>query len=639
MCYVIGVRDRPIARPSPAPLALCLAAPLLGCGDGSPPDPRPSTEPTGVATASEPAPAGRPPAPARLPATQATRDPLAKARARRGDPGEWKAEAVDAAVHTWWELVLGGAPTDQLAASDCVLGPLVPTEAEAATPIEAGAFRTRLAGPPPTDAVGGTGPGALSRALAQLFGPDGPGALEHAKLKVVGVELDPPADPAAAVAPRTELLLELAFPHAPGRGRSQVRARLAARWTAGEPLRLVELRRLSFEATEPADPPPSGALFTDITAEVLGANSSFERQLSVSLADWSERLDVALGTSVIGHEGLALGDADGDGLDDLYVCQPGGLPNLLFLRRPDGRAEDVSRAAGVDWLDASRSALFCDLDGDGDQDLVVEADPSLLLMRNEGGARFVLAAVADAPATTSLSAADPDGDGDLDLYACAYVLPDHGERVPLPYHDANNGRRNTFLMNRASEGRPFELTDATQESGLDRNNRRFSFAAAWEDFDLDGDQDLYVANDFGRNNLYRNDTEPGGAPQFTDVAAELGVEDLAAGMGVTWADVDGDLRPDLYVSNMFSSAGGRIAYQRRFRSGADEAERAGFRRHARGNTLFLNTAEGFRDATAASGAGMGRWAWGALFTDFENDGRPDLVVPNGFVTGADPLDL
>jgi hypothetical protein len=147
-----------------------------------------------------------------------------------------------------------------------------------------------------------------------------------------------------------------------------------------------------------------------------------------------------------------------------------------------------------------------------------------------------------------------------------------------------------------------------------------------------------VANDFGRNNLFRNDTPAGGAPAFVDVAAELGVEDMAAGMGVTWADVDHDARPDLYVGNMFSSAGGRITYQRRFREGAGE-DTPSFRRHARGNTLFLNGADGFEDVSEQAGVTMGRWSWGALFTDFENDGWPDLVVPNGFVTGPDTLDL
>jgi hypothetical protein len=175
----------------------------------------------------------------------------------------------------------------------------------------------------------------------------------------------------------------------------------------------------------------------------------------------------------------------------------------------------------------------------------------------------------------------------------------------------------------------------TVESGIDENNRKFSFAAVWEDYDNDGDLDVYVANDFGRNNLYRND---GGS--FTDVAAELGVEDISAGMGVTWGDHDRDGWMDLYVSNMFSSAGGRITYQRHFRPGTDAQTLAELQRHARGNSLFRNQGgAGFEDVTPVAGAEMGRWAWGASFADIDNDGWQDLLVPNGFVTNARSDDL
>ena len=109
-------------------------------------------------------------------------------------------------------------------------------------------------------------------------------------------------------------------------------------------------------------------------------------------------------------------------------------------------------------------------------------------------------------------------------------------------------------------------------------------AVSFSDYDLDGDQDLYVANDFGRNRLWRND---GG--KFTDVAEALGVQDQAAGMGVDWGDINGDGRPDLYVSNMYSSAGRRIAYQPGYRAGStnDAGDLAGIQRLAQGNSLFV----------------------------------------------------
>ena len=368
----------------------------------------------------------------------------------------------------------------------------------------------------------------------------------------------------------------------------------------------------------------------DATVAALG-QGSFVEQLLPGLDSWRRRLDASLGVGLLGHEGLTVGDFDGDGLEDLYVCQPGGLPNRLFLARPDGSAREAAAEAGLDWLDMTRAALLVELDGRAGRDLVLALGDEVLLLANDGAGRFEPRLGFEAPTTTSLAAADVDGDGDLDLYACGYVTPYDDQAAPLPYHDANNGQPNLFLRNDGD----WRFVDATRASGLDANNRRFSFAASFEDYDDDGDPDLYVANDFGRNNLYRND---GGT--FVDVAAEAGVEDVSAGMGVTWADYDGDGLTDLYVSNMFSSAGSRVTYQRRFQSGADARVLGELRRHARGNSLFRNRGDGtFEDVSVEAGVTMGRWAWGASFVELNADGRPDLLVPNGFVTGERPHDL
>lgn len=412
-------------------------------------------------------------------------------------------------------------------------------------------------------------------------------------------------------------------------GAAQVGAYWRLTWTVSSDAEPPLLAGLVRERHREVTRPSGGPLLVEAGHTVFGGDA-YERQLLPGLESWRARLDAGLGVGTLGHHGLALGDVDGDGLEDVYLCQPGGLPNRLYRHTSEGGSEEVAAACGVDFYEVSTAALFVHLDDDGRHDLVVAAGGELVFLRNVGG-RFVVAARHPAPHTTSLSAADVEGDGDLDVYACAYLSPYDGLGTPLPYHDANNGAANTLFANLGG----FEFVDATAVTGLDANNRRFSFAAAWEDFDNDGDQDVYVANDFGRNNLYRND---GG--WFVDVAAELGVEDISAGMGVTWSDVDGDGWMDLYVSNMFSAAGGRVAYQRRFRAGADDAERASFQRHARGNSLFLNRGgDGFEDASESSGTGMGRWAWGAIFADLDDDGHEDLLVPNGFVTGERADDL
>ena len=152
----------------------------------------------------------------------------------------------------------------------------------------------------------------------------------------------------------------------------------------------------------------------------------------------------------------------------------------------------------------------------------------------------------------------------------------------------------------------FHFVDVTSDVGLEHNNTRWSFAAAWQDFDQDGDQDLYVANDFGRNSLYRNE-----AGKFSDVAASVGVEDMSGGMSVDWGDWNRDGRMDLYIGNMFSAAGNRVMYQRRF-AAAHGKQTSGLQRMARGNTLFTSGDDGkFQDNSDPLKVTMGRWAWGS----------------------------
>ena len=104
-------------------------------------------------------------------------------------------------------------------------------------------------------------------------------------------------------------------------------------------------------------------------------------------------------------------------------------------------------------------------------------------------------------------------------------------------------------------------------------------------------------------------------------------------MSADWGDPDSDGDYDIYVGNMFSAAGNRIAYQRKFQVDADEEDREAYKRHARGNSLFLNQGEsGFADVSVQAGVTMGRWSWCSRFVDFNNDCREDLIVSNGYIT-------
>ena len=119
-----------------------------------------------------------------------------------------------------------------------------------------------------------------------------------------------------------------------------------------------------------------------------------------------------------------------------------------------------------------------------------------------------------------------------------------------------------------------------------------------------------------------------------------GVEDSASGMSVSWSDYDQDGWPDIYVSNMYSAAGNRIAYQDHFKPHAPSNVKQRLQRFARGNTLLRNRGDGtFSDVSLEAGVTLGRWAWGSQFVDINNDGRDDLVVANGYITTDDTSDL
>jgi hypothetical protein len=382
--------------------------------------------------------------------------------------------------------------------------------------------------------------------------------------------------------------------------------------------------------------------FQDVTERAIGANSSWKEMFSKSIDWFRARLDASSGITVYGHNGLAIGDSDGDGLDDIYVCASGGLPNVLYRARPDGTFDDVSADAGVDILDNTSQALFLDLDNDGDQDLFLVGDRSLSVLLNDGAGRYdphpnaVPTEVSGRSTPVSIAAADYDLDGVLDIYVASYVFwsgGDHsgGTTMPIPYHEAHNGAPN-FLLRGLGDGR-FE--DVTPTSGLAIGNSRFSFAVGWGDYDDDGDPDIYVANDFGSNNLYRNN----GNGTFTEVTAEAGVRDVGAGMSVSWVDYDNDGDLDLHVGNMFSAAGRRVTGALSYKLD-DPGLQQIYRRHARGNSLFRNLGTGrFEDTSVDSGAYFGRWAWGSDFVDFDLDGNADLYVQNGFLTAPRKHDL
>ena len=235
------------------------------------------------------------------------------------------------------------------------------------------------------------------------------------------------------------------YPH----GSREVHAVWRAEWEvagADQPPRLRAIAVEDFEET--ITDSPRVTWLSECTEAVLGNNASYREHLLLGLEHWNHRL-AQVGTD--GMFGCAVGDVNGDGLDDRFLCQGYPLPNRLYVQNPDGTATDRSAEAGVDFHETTHSALFLDLDKDGDQDLVLAMSPMLLLLENDGQGHFTARASLSEPRDAySLSAADFDLDGDVDLYACVY-LPKALRRqilsAPVPIHDARNGGRNVLLRN------------------------------------------------------------------------------------------------------------------------------------------------------------------------------------------------
>ncbi len=473
-----------------------------------------------------------------------------------------------------------------------------------------------------------TGEKEIILKLKQFFsgGPDSPSRF---KFKITSVETLPDGRARTQVLLETfsreadclteyHIVLELDWQNAPS--------------PSPETMRFTQIEKL-------ARPGLNKPLFSDVTRSALQHNPSYTGQVLKGLPHWLKRQIRRRATDVYGFPGIAVGDVNGDGLEDLFICESEGVPHSLYLQNPDGTLTNQAAEWQVNWLDDARSALLLDLDNDEDEDLAVAVIGFIVIASNEGTHFEIREALPCSEDVTHLSAADYDLDGKLDLYIAAY-LPSPEESSarfnPGFFLDADQGAANSLYRQTGL----WEFQDVTLKTGLGERNLGQTLSSSWEDFDQDGDPDLYVANDFGSNRLYQNNLRDDGTRHFVDIAGKLGASDKAFGMSAAWGDYNRDGWMDLYVANMWSSAGKRVISQPIFRDGIGENERESYLYLARGNTLLTNhRGEGFEDVSEEAGVTMGRWAWSSPFFDLDNDGWEDLVVANGYITGTGPGDL
>ena len=456
-----------------------------------------------------------------------------------------------------------------------------------------------------------------------------------AEFQITGIEaagrehVAPSATPQIPSSVQTRLRYEIV-----GTGTGFHREQRVGHWDlAWEPSTSGEFSLRNWRVLDETRARSTSSIYADITSAALGRNSSYSAQLLHGTDYWRTVLDGACGIDIYGHNGVSVADIDNDGFDDLYICQPAGLPNRLYRNRGDGTFEDITETSGLGILENTACALFADFSNSGRQDVIVVRANGPLLFLNEGGGKFRQKndafQFANPPqgTFTGAAAADYDRDGWLDVYFCLYSFyQGTGQyKYPSPYHDAENGPPN-FLMRNQRDG---TFGDATAASGLNQNNTRYSFCCGWSDYNRDSWPDLYVVNDFGRKNLYRNN----GDGTFADVAPQAAAEDIGAGMSVSWLDYDNDGAHDLYVANMWTAAGKRVSMQENFKRDSTREVRALYQKHAMGNSLLHNRGTAFDEATNFAGVGMGRWSWSSDAFDFDHDGFLDLYIANGMVSG------
>jgi len=323
--------------------------------------------------------------------------------------------------------------------------------------------------------------------------------------------------------------------------------------------------------------------------------------------------------------GAAWFDFDNDGRLDLYLVQSGPFPpdgsasagNRLY-RNLDGRTfEDVSTDSGASDTGYGQGVTAADYDGDGRVDLYVCNYGRDTLLRNQGNGLFedVTAAAGLGLGGWSSSAAfaDADGDGDLDLYVTRYMVYDHAD-VPFCGDEVSGQRKYCDPSIFAGESDRFYLNqgdgtfvDATIESGFGEAGGK-GLGVLFTDLDGDRLPDIYVSNDLNINFLYHN--LGAGKFEFMSLLSGAGLSKdgkAESGMGVAVGDIDGDLDPDLMVTNFDVET----------------------------NTVYINQGQMmFDDVSAESGFGepsFNRLGFGIVLDDLNRDGFLDAYIANGHI--------
>ncbi|HKS36296.1 MAG TPA: VCBS repeat-containing protein, partial [Verrucomicrobiae bacterium] len=375
--------------------------------------------------------------------------------------------------------------------------------------------------------------------------------------------------------------------------------------------------------------------------------------------------------NLLNGSGVALGDYDGDGRCDVYLCDLGGT-NVLYRNRGGWQFEDATAEAGVACRNqTSTGAVFADINGDGSLDLLVTSmgGPNACFI-NDGRGRYTdvtgAAGLVSRLGSTSMALSDVDGNGTLDLYVANYgatsilrtggalnvtITPDGKTVVRGRYAQRIKvidgimyelGEPDALYLNDGrGEFRAVSWTDGTfaDESGKPLGETPWDqgLSALFRDINLDGHPDIYVCNDaFTPDRCWIND----GRGRFKALSTRALRQTSYFSMGADFADVDRDGFDELMVVDMQSRRHELLLTQKsqmhpQPKRPGDLAGQFQMRR----NTFFRARSDGtFAEIAYFAGVNASEWSWSCVFLDVDLDGWEDILVSNGFSFNVDDLD-
>ena len=336
-----------------------------------------------------------------------------------------------------------------------------------------------------------------------------------------------------------------------------------------------------------------------------------------------------------GGGGVAAEDIDGDGWDDVLLL--GGRGCALYRNDGGKSFTPMTEIAGINWQRADgtypepRQPLIADFNNDGKQDiLIIYADDEHRLFQNEGNWRFT-----DQTAKAQLGGAgliagpatviDYDRDGLLDVYIGYFGNYLKGELPTLKRHNTN-GSPNKLFRNLGN----FRFEDVSAGSGVE--NQGWTQAVGHTDINGDGWQDLIAGNDFGTNAYYLNNHDG----TFTDVSRAIGTDKPSYTMNVGVGDINGDLVPDFYISNIVvMEKDDKYVLPNEDTRAHFDAKSLATMRVVEANDLFVSKKSAGATPVFEQATNIGRgysatgWSWDADFFDYDNDSDLDLYCLTG----------